>query len=452
MNTAIVLFTRDLRVHDNPALASACARARQVVPLFVVDPALAVLPNRAKFLADSVAVLREELRHRGGDLVIRQGDPVTETIRLATRTAAEAVFVAGDVSRYAARRERRLERECARHRTALEVTPGHAVVPPGDLRPGGNDHYRVFTPYWRAWRAAAWQRTCQAPSAVSVPAGIEPGNLPAQEHGSAAGLAPGGERAGMAQVRGWLDGPIKGYGDTRDDLAADKTSRLSAYLRFGCVSPLALARAALLRPGGEEFCRQLAWRDFFHQVTAAFPDIATTDYRPGPQGPPEWSQDADALDAWREGRTGIPIVDAGMRQLAAEGFMHNRARMITASFLTRTLGIDWRHGYRHFRELLADGDVACNAGNWQWVAGTGNNPRPGRVMNPLRQATRFDHDGDYVRRYVPELASLGAPYIHTPWKLPGAHRRQLTYPGPLIDMAARHERVGKTASVAPGHA
>jgi deoxyribodipyrimidine photo-lyase len=136
------------------------------------------------------------------------------------------------------------------------------------------------------------------------------------------------------------------------------------------VSPLALARAALSRPGGEEFCRQLAWRDFFHQVTAAFPDIATTDYRPGSKGSLGWAEDQDALDAWRAGCTGIPVVDAGMRQLVAEGFMHNRARMITASFLTRTLGIDWRHGYRHFRKLLADGDVACNAGNWQWVAGT----------------------------------------------------------------------------------
>ena len=159
MDTAIVLFTRDLRLHDNPALAGACARARQVVPLFVVDPALTVPPNRARFLADSLAVLRQELRERGGDLVIRKGDPVAETIRLATRTAAQTVFVAGDVSRYAARREQRLARECGRHRVALEVTPGHAVVPAGDLRPaGGGGHYRVFTPYWRAWRAAAWRR------------------------------------------------------------------------------------------------------------------------------------------------------------------------------------------------------------------------------------------------------------------------------------------------------
>jgi deoxyribodipyrimidine photo-lyase len=433
VDTAIVLFTRDLRVQDNPALAGACARARQVVPLFVADPALAVPPNRARFLADSVAALRKGLRERGGDLVIRHGDPVAEVIRLATATAAGAVFVAGDVSRYAARREQRLARECARHRMALEVTAGHAVVPAGDLRTTGGGPYKVFTPYWRAWSAAAWRQPCQAPPAISVPAGIEPGALPVQDKGFSKRLAPGGEGAGLDRVRAWLDGPLRAYDDHRDDLAHDETSRLSAYLRFGCVSPVELARAALPRPGGAQFCRQLAWRDFFHQVTAAFPDIATADYRPGPQGPRNWTQDADALDAWRAGRTGIPVVDAGLRQLAAEGFMPNRARMITASFLTRTLGIDWRCGYRHFGELLADGDVACNAGNWQWVAGTGNNPRPGRVLNPLRQAARFDHDGEYVRRYVPELASLSAPYVHAPWELPGEHRRQLRYPGPLAE-------------------
>jgi deoxyribodipyrimidine photo-lyase len=196
-------------------------------------------------------------------------------------------------------------------------------------------------------------------------------------------------------------------------LPGDQTSRLSAYLRFGYVSPLAVALGARDRPGGEEFCRQLAWRDFFHQVTAAFPDLARKNYRPGPKSP-AWPEDQDALTAWQAGRTGIPIVDAGMRQLADEGFMHNRARMITASFLTRNLGLDWRHGYRHFGQLLADGDVANNAGNWQWVAGTGNNTRPNRVMNPLRQAQRFDPAGDYVRHYVPELAALPPARIHTP--------------------------------------
>jgi deoxyribodipyrimidine photo-lyase len=436
METAIVLFTRDLRVRDNPALALACARARQVVPLFVVDPALTVPPNRARFLAESLAVLRSELRDRGGDLVIRQGEPVSEVIRLAERTAGQAVFVAGDVSRYATRRQERLARECARHRLALEITPGHAVVPPGELRPAGGSHYRIFTPYWRAWRAAAWRQPCLAPSVVRVPRGVAPGDPPMSDAQFSRRLAPGGERAGRELVRAWLDGPLGGYGEGRDDLADPRTSRLSAYLRFGCISPIELARAALPRPGGEEFCRQLAWRDFFHQVTAAFPEIARADYRPGPgSAPRSWSADEGALDAWRAGRTGIPVVDAGLRQLAAEGFMPNRARMITASFLTRTLGIDWRHGYRHFRDLLADGDVACNAGNWQWVAGTGNNPRPGRVLNPLRQATRFDREGDYVRRYLPELANLPAPYVHTPWTLPAAHRRQLGYPPPVVALS-----------------
>ncbi len=435
MENAIVLFTRDLRVRDNPALAMACARARHVVPLFVFDPALTVPPNRARFLAESVAVLREELRERGGDLMIRRGEPVSEVIGLARQTTAEAVFVAGDVSRYAAHRQQRLARECERHRLALEITPGHAVVPAGDLKPSGGDHYRIFTPYWHAWRAAAWRQPCQAPTAVRVPPGVTPGDPPALRADSSRSLAPGGERAGRKLAQAWLDGSLDRYGEGRDDLAADETSRLSAYLRFGCVSPLELARAALPRQGGEEFGRQLAWRDFFHQVTAAFPDIDRTDYRTGPRTARQtWSSDEKSLDAWRAGQTGIPIVDAGMRQLAAEGFMHNRARMITASFLTRTLGIDWRHGYRHFRDLLADGDVACNAGNWQWVAGTGNNPRPGRVLNPLRQATRFDHNGDYVRRYVPELAILAAPCIYTPWTLPPGHRRQLRYPGPLIDL------------------
>ncbi|HEX3715198.1 MAG TPA: deoxyribodipyrimidine photo-lyase [Trebonia sp.] len=431
MNTALVLFTRDLRVHDNPALAGACARARQVVPLFVLDPALDVPPNRARFLAESVACLREELRERGGNLIIREGDPVAEAIRLATETSAEAVFTAADVSRYASRRQQRLAEECGRHRIALEVTPGHQVVPAGELQPGGGGHYRVFTPYWRAWSAASWRRTSPAPQTVSLPPGVTPGRLPGRGRGAVRDLAPGGERAGRDRARGWLDGPVKGYGDEHDNLAGDGTSRLSAYLRFGCVSALALARDALTRPGGEEFTRQLAWRDFFHQVTAAFPDIATRDYRPGP----DWDDNPRALDAWREGRTGIPVVDAGMRQLDAEGFMHNRARMITASFLVRNLGIDWRHGYRHFAALLADGDVANNAGNWQWVAGTGNNTRRNRVMNPLRQAARFDHDGDYVRRYVPELAGLAAPFIHTPWQLPDAQRRQLKYPAPLSDLS-----------------
>ena len=424
MDTAIVVFTRDLRLHDNPALHLACARARQVVPVFVVDPAIAAPPNRARFLAESLADLRASLRERGGDLVIRDGDPAAEVIALAGETKASAVYLADDVSRYAKARRRKLERECARHRLDLTLTPGLTVVPPGELKPAGGGHYRVFTPYWRAWRAASWRKHCPVPRVVQLPALGDTGRIPESADASPA-LAPGGETAGRQRFVAWRESQLAGYGENRDDL--DHTSRLSAYLRFGCVSPLEVAIGAQDRPGGQEYCRQLAWRDFFYQVTAAFPDIARKDYRPGAA----WHEDQAALDAWRAGQTGIPIVDAGLRQLAAEGFMHNRARMITASFLTRNLGIDWRHGYAHFAALLADGDVAANAGNWQWVAGTGNNTRPNRVMNPLRQARRFDHDGQYVRRYVPELAGLDPADIQTPWKLapiPG-------YPGPIVELS-----------------
>jgi deoxyribodipyrimidine photo-lyase len=430
MDTAIVVFTRDLRLHDNPALHLACARARHVVPLFVLDPAIAAPPNRARFLAESLADLRTSLRERGADLVLRRGDPAAAVIRLAAEVHATAVYLADDVSHYATARCRTLERECGRHRIELTLTPGLTVVPPAELKPAGGGYYRVFTPYWRAWRAATWRAPYPVPRVISMPPVEKTGRVPSGEPTSP-DLAQGGETAGRQRFARWRRRLLAGYEENHDNLAGDATSRLSAYLRFGCVSPLEVALGALDRPGGEEFGRQLAWRDFFYQVTAAFPDIARKNYRPGAA----WRQDQGALDAWRAGQTGIPIVDAGMRQLAAEGFMHNRARMITASFLTRNLGIDWRHGYAHFDALLADGDVANNAGNWQWVAGTGHNTRPNRVMNPLRQAHRFDRAGQYVRRYVPELSGLDPARIHTPWKLPPAQRVRLGYPSPLVELS-----------------
>lgn len=440
-----MLFTRDLRVHDNPALAAACAAARHVVPMFVFDEALLpASPNRVRFLVDSLRDLDGSLRALGGGLLLRRGDPVAETVRVAGRAGAQAVFLSGDVSRYAARRLARLERECEAARIGVSALPGATVVPPGTLAPSGGDHYKVFTPYWRAWEAAPRRPAAARPDRVTPPPadGLTDRRCPdghveldVVAEKFAAGASPdllaGGEAAGRERMRRWLDDGLPGYGDGHDDLAGDRTSRLSAYLRFGCVSPLELAAAARGRPGGGPFVRQLAWRDFHHQVTAAFPDIGRRDYRPRDR---RWHDDADALDAWREGRTGLPIVDAGMRQLRREGWMHNRARMISASFLTRNLRVDWRHGLAHFGAWLADGDVADNAGNWQWVAGTGNDTRPNQVLNPLRQAARFDADGAYVRRYVPELAGLDARHAHAPWRLPPEDRRALPYPPPILDV------------------
>lgn len=399
MRTVIVLFTRDLRVADHPALVAACAHAKTVVPLYVLDPVLAGRSaNRDRFLHQSLADLRSALIRRGGDLVIRRGDPVAETIKLARDVGAEAIGVSADVSRYARRREQRLVADCDRHRFRLGIFPGLTVVDPGALKPSASDHYRVFSPYHRAWLAATWRKEAAAPESVKLPAGIEVGGpLPDPPIGESPMAASGGETAAHRQLEEWLDHVPK-YGETHNDLAADTTSRLSPYLRFGCLSPLTLANSARSRAESEPYLRQLCWRDFYYQVANAFPDLATRAYRPGATEP--WRDNPEALAAWAEGRSGVPIVDAGMRQLRAEGWMHNRARLVTASHLTKQLGIDWRLGYAEFGRWLLDGDLPNNAGNWQWVAGTGNDTRPYRRFNPQRQAERYDPSGAYVARYI----------------------------------------------------
>jgi deoxyribodipyrimidine photo-lyase len=428
MRTAVVLFTRDLRVHDNPALATACANAERVVPLFILDPKLKDLSaNRARFMHQALADLRETLRGRGGDLVIREGDPVAETIKLAREVDADGIALAADVSGYARRRERGLEEECGRHRISLRLFPGVTVVNPGDVKPGGGGaHYKVFSPYHRAWEAAKWRDEVATPRIITLPDGVDAGRLPALPEGESPEAAAGGETEGRRRVKTWLS-HIGPYDDLHDDMAADGTSRLSPYLRFGCVSPLVLANAARAKdgPGPAAFVRQLCWRDFYYQVTQAFPKISTEAYRKAGDG--DWRDDSDALRHWQDGLTGVPIVDAGMRQLRAEGWMHNRARLITAAFLTKHLGLDWRRGVSWFFRWLLDGDLANNSGNWQWVAGTGNDTKPYRRFNPIRQAERFDPDGVYVRRYVPELTSLDGKTVHQPWRLD----HQLDYPSPL---------------------
>jgi deoxyribodipyrimidine photo-lyase len=426
--TAVVLLTRDLRVHDNPALAAACANADRVVPLFVLDPRLGDRsPNRSRFLHQSLADLRSSLRERDGDLVLREGDPVEETLKVAREVGATMLGVAADVSAYARRREARLRKECDQDRIALRLFPGVAIVDPGALRPsGGGDAYRVFTPYHRAWTGAKWRDVVATPRRITLPE-IAVGRLPAIPGGESPDAASGGETEGRRKLAAWLRS-IDAYAEKHDDLPADETSRLSPYLRFGCLSPLTVADAAMSRKA-DPYLRQLCWRDFYYQVALAFPRLSTRAYRPNASD--EWRDDPEALRHWQDGLTGVPIVDAGMRQLRAEGWMHNRARLITAAFLTKHLGIDWRHGVRWFFRWLLDGDVPNNSGNWQWVAGTGNDSRPYRRFNPIRQAHRFDPDGAYVRRYLPELAGIDGPAVHEPWRLPAGQRRRVDYPGPL---------------------
>jgi deoxyribodipyrimidine photo-lyase len=318
---------------------------------------------------------------------------------------------------------------------AIFAHPGLTVVHPGDVVPASGDHYRVFTPYWRRWKELPPSLPESPPKSVRVPGGLRGGRLPALRRltpdSPSPDLPEAGEDAARTRLDNWIRRGLEGYGARHEDLGGARTSRLSADLHFGCLSPRAVLARVAERVGGEVFARQLCWRDFHHQVLAARPNITLEDYR---RRGKRWREDENAADAWRRGRTGYPIVDAGMRQLEGEGFMHNRARMIVASFLTKTLQIDWRVGAAHFDRLLIDADVANNYGNWQWVAGTGNDTRPNRALNPLRQARRFDPDGEYVRRWVPELRAIEGPAVHEPWRVPRSLRGG--YPDPIVGVGA----------------
>jgi deoxyribodipyrimidine photo-lyase len=432
---AVVLFTRDLRLHDHEGLREAARAHDRVVPLFVLDDRL-IDPraaNRLSFLLDSLTDLRDSLRRLGSDPVVRRGDPVAEALRVSRAADAATLFTGADSSSYAQSRERRLLSECAGAGVELRVVDTTSVVPPGDIVPDGRDHYRVFTPYWRRWHDVPLRSVGGAPERLPPLGDMEAGELPSlgdlTRVPATRELPRGGETAGRRRLGAWLRDGLDRYEDERDQLAHGATSGLSPYLHFGCLSPVEVVARAREHGGANAFVRQLCWRDFFGQLLAANPHLQHDDLRARPDS---WRDDEEALAAWRDGRTGYPIVDAAMRQLAAEGWMPNRARLIVGSFLTKTLSLDWRLGAAIFFALRVDGDVANNVGNWQWVAGTGANMRPNRVLDPLRQAKRFDPEGHFVRRYVPEFEALGGPSVHEPWNAQPALARG--YPERIADL------------------
>ncbi|MGI5400121.1 cryptochrome/photolyase family protein [Streptomyces sp. CA-135486] len=454
MSVAVMLFTSDLRLHDQPALCAAVREADEVVPLFVLDRGVRQAgfdaPNRRAFLADCLAALDAGLHERGGRLVIRAGEVVEQVCRVVVESGARVVHIAGGSSAYALRREGRLREALKAIRCDLRVHDAVVTaLPPGRVTPVDRDHFAVFTPYFRKWAAAGLRDALAAPRAVPVP---ELAGLPLPRRTTVAGTSPGlprgGEPEARQRLRSWLDaesGGIGSYHQRRDDLVGPATSRLSAHFHFGTLSATEVVQRARGKggPGAEAFVRQLAWRDFHHQVLAARPGVAHADYRAHGD---HWLRDEKEITAWREGRTGSPIVDAAMRQLRHEGWLPNRTRMLVASYLTKTLYVDWRVGARHFLDLLVDGDIANNQLNWQWAAGTGTDSRPNRILDPLAQAKRFDPHGDYVRLWVPELEGLTGPAVHQPWKLDGLERARLDYPDPLVDQDERRARLERGRS------
>lgn len=446
-SVSLAVHTRDLRVHDSPVLRGALDDAERVVPCFVLDEGILRSaynrPNRARFLSESLHDLDASLRDRDGALVVRRGTWADEVAGLARECGASSVHVAGDVTAYSRRRLDDL-RQALPEAVELRVhDDALLVVPPGAVAAGGKDHMAVFTPYHRQWARRSWREAAATPRAVRLP-DVDPGTVPAPTD-IAAGepapdLAPGGETEGRRRLASWLRSGIERYVDDHDALGDDNTSRLSPYLHFGCLSPLEVARRAGEEPGDAPaaFVRQLAWRDFHHQVLASRPQATREDYRSRGDS---WHRSSTELTAWKEGRTGYPVVDAGMRQLLREGWMHNRARLITGHFLTKTLYIDWREGAQHFVDHLVDADVANNTMNWQWVAGTGTDSRYNRTYNVTLQGRRHDPRGAYVRRYVEELADVDEAYVHEPWLLPEDQRDALGYPEPVVDQDAAKDRL-----------
>ena len=443
----LAVLTRDLRVTDSPVLSAAAADADQVVPVFVLDEGILRSaynrPNRAAFLSESLHDLDASLRRLGGHLVVRRGQWAEEVQALAEAVDAHSVHVAGDVTAYSRRRLVHL-RERLPAGVRLEVhDDALLVVPPGEVAAPRTDHMAVFTPFFRRWEQRPLRDLAPTPDRLRLPP-VDPGSLPAPGDIADGEPSPdrmsGGESEGRRRMTDWLADGIASYTDDHDALGNDNTSRLSPYLHFGCVSPVELVHRArkLATPAADAFVRQVAWRDFHHQVLAARPDATRADYRSRGD---RWHRSDEELLAWKTGRTGYPIVDAGMRQLAREGWMHNRARLITAHFLTKTLYLDWRLGAQHFVDLLVDGDVANNTMNWQWVAGTGTDSRFNRTYNMVLQARRHDPRGAYVRRYVPELADLDDAYVHEPWLLPEDDFARLGYPLPIVDQQEAKHRL-----------
>jgi deoxyribodipyrimidine photo-lyase len=453
---ALVWFRRDLRVHDNPALTAAHRAHEEIVPVFVLDRRLILgeYPSgpRTHFLLESLEELRTALRERGGELVVREGRPEEELPRLAAETGATAVHLASDVSPFARGRDTRTARALEQAGVALHPHPGTFVADSVDgPRTADGRPFTVFSPFHRRHAELPRRDVLGAPRALRVPAGLAPGTIPAVDHfGLEAELTdpmPPGEAAARARATHFLSRELEHYADRHDRLAGG-TSELSPAIHFGCISVRELEARALQEggDGARAFVRQLAWRDFYAHVLLHHPGNAHEPFQSRMQAL-ETREDQAAFDAWREGRTGVPIVDAAMRQLRTRGWMHNRARLVVGSFLTKNLHLDYRLGEAHFMRYLLCGDKAQNNGNWQWIASVGVDPAPAfqRMFNPVRQQQRFDPDGEYVRRWVPELARVEDRYLAEPWTMTEIDQGLAgcvigeDYPAPIVDHKRERE-------------
>jgi deoxyribodipyrimidine photo-lyase len=430
-------FRRDLRLRDNPGLLAAVDAARtdgdgRVVPLFVIDPALwgPAGEVRRAYLVQSLDALGASVDR---SLLIRHGDPVAVVDEVARAAGASAVHCAADFGPYGRARDRAV---AAHLNVPLVRTGSPYAVAPGTVRKSDDTPYRVFTPFYRAWRAHGWSapaRTC--PSDVEWWMPMECQGRP--EASTTAHLPPAGEAAAWKRWRSFRKSGLADYAELRNRADLDGTSVLSHHLRWGEIHP----RSLLAESTDETFDKELCWREFYADVMYHHPDSSRDSLNPLFDTAMRWTEEplaSEWLDAWQSGRTGYPFVDAGMRQLQETGWMHNRVRMVVASFLVKDLHLPWQHGAHHFMSWLRDGDLASNSHGWQWTAGCGTDASPFyRVFNPVTQGLKFDPDGDYVRQYIPELRHIPGKAVHEPWDTPDGYAHG--YPERIVDHRIERE-------------
>ena len=458
----ILWFRRDLRLDGNPALVAAAQSGRPVLPLFLLDAA--DMPGAAScwWLHGSLASLSESLARLGAPLILRKGDPSKILLALVKETGAATVYWNRCYEPLAVSRDKALKSALAGAGVEVQSFNGSLLAEPWEVKTGSGGAYKVFTPFWRSLSQLSFDAPPATPEKLTgfdgaVSENVNEGNLRPSAPDWAAGLRAGwvpGEAAARHKLSRFVDGPMDNYRNARDLPGRDGTSRLSPHLHWGEVSPRRVwhvARAAADAGGAgggtaEAFLRELAWRDFAFHLLFHWPEMAEKNGKREFDAFP-WRNDKAAFRAWTKGQTGYPLVDAGMRELWQTGFMHNRVRMAAASFLVKHLLIDWRRGAEWFEDTLVDADLAVNRASWQWVAGSGADAAPYfRIFNPVLQGEKFDADGAYVRRFVPELARLDTRWLHKPWTAPEKALAEAgvvlgeNYPRPIVDHAAARAR------------
>lgn len=438
---AIHWFRRDLRLTDNPGLLAAREESAEVIPVYILSDwksdHLWTGPKRQKFLCECLKSLSANIRHIGGELILRQGEAISELLKLVAETGAEAIYLNEDVDPFGKSLEIKLRAESPVPVRTFQDIPLHS---PDEVLKNDGTPYRVYTPYSNKWLALDKPSPQGRVQSLKTPNDIPSLPLPSLETwnlSAPAGNQPaGGEKAARQRMSEALESRISDYEATRDIPSIPGTSRLSQDLRWGTLSIRELYQKSL-RCHSHQYLKELAWRDFYFQILHHFPEVLELEFNADWRGLP-WHEPDGGFEAWKTGNTGFPIVDAGMRELIQTGFMHNRVRMITAMFLTKDLHLDWRLGEQFFARHLIDGEIASNNGGWQWSAGTGADAAPYfRIQNPWTQCKRFDPKGDYVRQWIPELADADTRAFFEP----PADSNPIApkYPTPILDHARERQ-------------